>query len=411
MSPILRIGVYSLCVNLSLVGIKLTLSFLAGSLALRADAIHSLVDVFASIALIIGLLIAGRRSRSFPYGLYKVENLVSVIISILLFMTAYEIVREAISSDAGEGSYSGWVLAVVGGLILVPFFFSRYEIRQGRKFNSPSITADGTQFKADVLSSSVVFFALIAEGFGLPLDRIAAGLISMFVVKAGWDLLSNSMRVLLDASVDQSVITTVQSILRSEPTIVTVENVTGRNSGRYVFIEASITLRIDDLERAHDLSEQLSTEIKEHVPNVDRVSIHYEPHPKTEFRYGVPISKDRATIADHFGEAPYFAIIDIDTKHKSIVAQQIFENPLQKTTESRGIKVAEWLMESKPDIILTRENLHGKGPGYVFADYGVKNEMIETKSLQELTVMLTQPSSTFSSDEPQQDNKDHSTHK
>jgi len=75
-TPIVRIGIYSLVVNLILVAAKLTLSFVTGSLALRADAIHSAVDVFASIALIIGLVISGRKSKNFPYGLYKIENLV-----------------------------------------------------------------------------------------------------------------------------------------------------------------------------------------------------------------------------------------------------------------------------------------------------------------------------------------------
>jgi len=91
MDPVSRVAVLSLLVNLTLVGIKLTLSYFSGSLALRADAVHSLVDVFGSTALILGIFISGRKSKSFPYGLYKVENLVAVIISLLLFLTAYEI--------------------------------------------------------------------------------------------------------------------------------------------------------------------------------------------------------------------------------------------------------------------------------------------------------------------------------
>ena len=65
-APIVRVGVYSLIVNVVLVAGKLTLAFVTGSLALRADAVHSLVDVFASIALILGLVISGRKSRDFP---------------------------------------------------------------------------------------------------------------------------------------------------------------------------------------------------------------------------------------------------------------------------------------------------------------------------------------------------------
>jgi len=108
-APLLRVGIYSLLVNLLLVVAKLVLSIIAGSLALRADSIHSLVDVFGSIALILGIVISGRKSKRFPYGLYKVENVVSVIISLLLFLTAYEIVQEAITSETLPIAYSGWI--------------------------------------------------------------------------------------------------------------------------------------------------------------------------------------------------------------------------------------------------------------------------------------------------------------
>lgn len=174
---------YSLLVNLAVVGAKFVLSIVAGSLALRADAIHSLVDVFGSIALILGLIISGRKTKSFPYGLYKVENLVSVIIALLLFLAAYEIVREAITGETTAALYTRWVLGAVSALILVPLLFGRYEVGVGKTVNSPSIIADGSQFKADVLSSSVVFIALIGQHFGLPLDRIAAVVIAVLIVR------------------------------------------------------------------------------------------------------------------------------------------------------------------------------------------------------------------------------------
>ena len=79
---VMRVALYSLLFNLVLVGAKFMLSALTGSLALRADAVHTLVDVLASLALILGLKISERKSQSFPLGLYKVENLASIAISI-----------------------------------------------------------------------------------------------------------------------------------------------------------------------------------------------------------------------------------------------------------------------------------------------------------------------------------------
>ena len=175
---ITRMGIYSLLVNVVLVGIKLTLSLITGSLALRADAVHSLVDVFSSIALILGLIISSRKSKAFPYGLYKIENVVAVIISLLLFFTAYEIIMSAISGTEIVVTYKWWILLIVALIILIPFFFGRYERSVGKRFNSPSLMADGSQFKADVFASAVVFVALVGQRFNLPLDRIAAGIVA-----------------------------------------------------------------------------------------------------------------------------------------------------------------------------------------------------------------------------------------
>lgn len=387
-TPILRVGIYSLLVNLVLVGVKLAFSLIAGSLALRADAIHSLVDVFGSIALILGLVISGRKSKSFPYGLYKVENLASVVISLLLFFTAYEILRQAIVGEALAIQYSGWILGVVGVLILVPFFFGRYELSIGKRVNSPSLIADGSQFKADVLSSSIVFVALVGQRFGLPLDRIAAGVIALFIVRAGWGLLTNSMRVLLDASVDRGTLEQIRFLIEAEPEVSSVESVTGRNSGRYIFVEVSVTMRVSSLDRAHSVSEQIEKKVKNTLLNVDRVLIHYEPQSKTQLRYAVPLSDSKGEISQHFGESPYFALIDIDMKGRKVQRQEVVVNPHLGVDKGRGIKVAEFLLSHKPDIVVAKESLERKGPGYAFAEAGTETTQTKANTLGELTDQL-----------------------
>ena len=179
----LRVALYSLLFNLALVAAKLTLSALSGSLALRADAIHSTVDVMASLALILGVKISERKSESFPLGLYKVENLASIAISFLLFLTAYEIVLEAVRGEALPINYQGWVLYAVAAIIPLPYLFGSFQIKVGERTGSPSLIADGVQHKADVLTTSLVFLALIAQSVSLPLDRIAAAIIALAIIK------------------------------------------------------------------------------------------------------------------------------------------------------------------------------------------------------------------------------------
>jgi len=382
--PIVRIGIYSLAVNLILVAAKLSLSFITGTLALRADAIHSLVDVFASVALILGLVISGRKSKNFPYGLYKLENLVSAIISLLLFFTAYEILTEAIRGSTTARSYGFWVLVVMAILILIPLFFGRYELKAGRKYNSPSLIADGSQFRADVLGSSVVFLGLLGQLLGFPLDRIAAGIVALFIGYAAWGLLVSSMRVLLDASVSYEILDKVRSLIQAEPSVSAVQNLVGRNSGRFIFMEATITVRTSDLKKAHLMSQKIEQTIKNAVPNLDRVLIHYEPEAKPQQRYVITLSNREGQISEDFGKSTYFALVDIDSTQKMIVRQEIVANPHREVEKGRGIKVAEFLLAYKPDVLIARESLTHKGPGYAFNDAGTVIRQTEAKSLDEL---------------------------
>ena len=103
-----KVALFAIGVNLVLFGIKYLFGELSGSVALKAEAIHSLSDVIASSTVFVGLIIAKRKTRSFPYGLYKVENLVSVVVALAIFYAGYEIALEAIkgcllyTSDAAD---------------------------------------------------------------------------------------------------------------------------------------------------------------------------------------------------------------------------------------------------------------------------------------------------------------------
>ncbi len=360
---ILRVALFSLLVNAGLVSIKLAVSFLTGSLSIRADAVHSFIDIIGSAAVILGLVISGRKSRGFPYGLYKVENLVAILIAFLLFGTAYEVMHQAIFSPSEIHEFGVWVLAVAATLVLIPFLFGRYEVSVGKEFNSPSLVADGKNFRADVLSSAIVFLGLLGQFLRFPLDRIAAVLVAFFIIRAGWGILVDGMRVLLDASIDRESLDLIRATIEDDPAVVDVKKVMGRNSGRFVFVEAEITLRTASLERAHQISERIEQEIARKVPNVDHTVLHYEPRHAARLRYGIPLADATGPISTHFGEAPYFAIVDIDIVDGKVERSEVVANPHRQVAKGKGIAVAKYLVTFKPDVIATREDLAGKGPG------------------------------------------------
>jgi cation diffusion facilitator family transporter len=386
-----RVAWASIAVNIFLTLLNLAIAAASGSLAVAAEMVHNVVDLVASAAVLAGVKISERESCTFPYGLYKVENVVAVGVAILIFFTAYEIAKEALSAETRTATVNGWMLAGVALSAVIPLAFSVYEMRVGRELNSPSLMADAQEYRAHVFSSGVVLLALIGQMVGTPLDRYAALVIVVLIAKTGWELLADGMRVLLDASLDAETLDQVRAIIEAEPTVTEVRWVVGRNAGRYRFLEADLALRADDLEKAHAVSQRLERTIRDQVPHVERVLIHYEPQVRTHLRYAVPLADAGGTVSEHFGESPYFALVtvrladgeDLGEVGRAMEHQEMLANPHQAVEKAKGIRVAEWLVGFKVDIVLLREDVHGKGPAYVFADAGVETRLIQAATLAE----------------------------
>ena len=234
-----------------------------------------------------------------------------------------------------------------------------------------------------MLASTVVFFGLLGQYIQLPVDRVTAIIVAIFIVKAGWGILVSGMRVLLDASIDNQTLDTIRRTILHDPAVVEVVGISGRNSGRYVFVETDIILRVPDLERAHRISQRIEREVARAVPTVDRIIIHYEPQRHTtKIRYAIPLADHEGAISSHFGEAPYFAIVDFDQVSRKVERMEVVANPHQNVTKGKGIMVANILVTFKPDIVVTRESLAGKGPGYVFTDGGIETVQTDADDMR-----------------------------
>jgi cation diffusion facilitator family transporter len=379
-----KVAVISIGTNIALLGIKYLFARLSGSMALMADVIHSSSDVVAALTVFAGLKISKRKSKGFPYGLYKVENLVSLLISVVILFAGYEIVKEAILGGGDRqiqnipATIAG-VLAVIG----ITFGLGWYEIRVGRQINSPSIEADGHHVQTDMLSSVVVLISLVGGLFGFQMDRFAAGIMAIFIAHAGIKIFVDAIRVLLDASVDFETLDKAKGIILSEPAVREIKSLTGRNSGSYKFIEAEIVLNVRDLEKAHFISQRIEQKLKEEISHIDHVLIHYEPIRKESITCAVPLESLGGKVSPHFGEAPFFGIYTISSKTGELLRREIVGNPFLSEERGKGIMVAEMLIRRGVDVVVIGEPFHGKGPEYAFSDAGVEIQQVDAETAEE----------------------------
>jgi cation diffusion facilitator family transporter len=386
-----RWGWYSIGVNILLAAINAGLAVASGSLAVEAEMVHNLVDLLTAIAVLVGLKLSTRKTKDFPYGLYKLENIVTVVLAGMVFFTAYEIARDAFFAPARQATVGLWMLVGVVVALIIPLVFSHFELRVGQVANSPALIADAKEYRAHVFTTGVVFAALLAQWFDFPIDRIAALVIVVAIAKTGWDLLTDGMRVLLDASLSADTILEIREIITAEPAVSDLKWLTGRNAGRFRFVEAEIALRVRDLEKAEAVTRRIEAHIRQAVPYLERVLIHAEPMVRTHLRYAVPLADRAGTLSEHFGEAPYFALVVARLADRAITEQQMVVNPHLEEEKAKGIQVAEWLVAQKVDVILLKESLRGRGPTYVFGDAGVEIQKATATVLSEaITAALDQ---------------------
>ncbi|RJP71248.1 MAG: cation diffusion facilitator family transporter [Candidatus Abyssobacteria bacterium SURF_17] len=369
---------------------KAVLALLSGSLAITASVIDSATDSVASLAVYGGLRLSVRKSPRFPLGLYKIENMASVAIALFVFLSGYEIARHVLRGPTDYPDISlATILFLLAGTIAT-FVFGQYVLVVGKQTESPTLIAEGRHRRVDVLSSSVVLASVLLtylgfgiELFGITIDRIGAAVVLVFIVRAGWELLSDGMRVLLDASIDSETLDRIRKIIENEPAVTEVNSLIGRNAGRFRFIQATVGVRTDDLQKAYQISERLEANVRKQVPHVERVVIHYEPKPLEHLVVAVPLADDADTISHHFGEAPFFAIVHLRFSDKEIEKRELVKNPFVTLEKAKGIRVAEWLVEHKIDMLMAKEDMRHKGPSYVLADAGVKMEIVSVDRLNE----------------------------
>ena len=270
-------------------GVRFYLAFMSNSIGVRADAWHAIADLGAVLSALAAFYISSRKSERFPRGLYKIENLASLVIAGLIFWAGYKIIKEAFFHHGGH-HLQNIPIAIVGLSLtaLVVIYLAYHKIHAGRSTGSPSTIAAGYHSMVAVFASLVVIAGLFGSLFDKDLDNYAAGIATAFLVWAGIRIAVNSLKVLLEASLHRKDINQITDILNSAPGITGVVSVSGREAGRYKFIEIVIALRTRDLDHADYLCKKIRRRVMDEIKNTDRVDITYVPGSRSQLQIKTP---------------------------------------------------------------------------------------------------------------------------
>jgi cation diffusion facilitator family transporter len=385
-----KAALVSIVVTAFLVVIKYTIGILSGSIALIADAVHSFTDVISSIGVFIGLKISSRKpTETFPYGFYKAENIVSLFLALAIFYAGYEIVLTSVEKfEAGALTNVPAAISVALASLVLTLLLSSYKLKVGREMNSPSIIADGKHTRTDVYASAVVLLGIVGNYLGFySLDQMAGIVIAVFIFKSGYEILKDSIKVLLDASIDYESLHRIRELASEVRGVRKIHSLKARNSGKFIFVELEIETNLRDLERAHQLSGKIDEKIKSKLKNVDKVIIHIEPEEKEFIRYAVPCTENngmRSKVSMHFGEAEYFCIFDMKTEDRELTDMRFIKNPFIALEKRKGLKAAELLVSHNIDKLVTKESIAKKSAFYVMEDAYVDFDVTDADTIGEV---------------------------
>jgi cation diffusion facilitator family transporter len=284
----------SIASNSVLIAIKLAAGAITGSIAIITEALHSLIDLIASVIAFVSVRKADEPADAdHPYGHQKVESLAAAIEGMLILVGAAVIVYEATRRLAigAEVDELGIGIAVMGFSIVANLIVSGVLARQARSHDSPALEGDAAHLRADALTSAGVLVGLlIVEITGIvAFDSITALIVAAAIVVAGVRILRRSSGVLVDEALSGEEMDGIEAAIATARTVEVAgyHKLRGRRAGarRYVDLHVQFSSGTS-LERAHSLAHQMRAAIERALPRDAEVLIHVEPetsvHPDDE---------------------------------------------------------------------------------------------------------------------------------
>ncbi len=220
---IVRTSMTGIVTNVFLAAFKAAVGIISHSIAVTLDAVNNLSDALSSIITIAGTKLAGKRpDRNHPLGHGRAEYLSAMVVSgIVLYAgitSAVESVKKIIHPEKPD--YSMVSLIIIAVAVVVKILLGRYVKAQGEKVNSGSLVASGSDAMFDaVLSASVLASAILFKVSGISLEAWVGAVISGFIIKAGIEMMMETLDNILGFRADSEVTGRIKEILTEEPEV------------------------------------------------------------------------------------------------------------------------------------------------------------------------------------------------
>jgi cation diffusion facilitator family transporter len=280
----LRATFAGMAVNVVLSGTKLAAGIVGHSHALVADAVESFADIFSSLIVWRGLVVAAAPAdEDHPYGHGKAEPIASAIVAAMLLGAALWIVLTAFGEIMEpHRSPAPFTLIVLVVVVAVKESLFRFVSREGEAVDSSAVKTDAWHHRSDAITS-------VAAGIGISVsliggkgfeaaDDVAAIAAAGVIAWNGWHLLRPALSELMDAAPSREIVDQIRRIAGTTPGVDRVEKCIVRKVGYQYFVDMHVEVDPQmTVLRSHEIAHAVKDKIRDTMPSVNDVLVHIEP--------------------------------------------------------------------------------------------------------------------------------------
>ena len=292
MAPVTRFALGSIAVGIVVLAMKYGAWRVTGSVALYSDALESIINVVAAVAVLFVVRFSAKPAdENHNFGHYKAEYFSAVLEGILIGIAALSIFHEAylafFSPRAIAAPLEGILINAAASVLNA--LWCRVLIVQGRKHRSPALVADGRHLFSDVLSSGGVLIGIVLAtltGWWV-LDPLLAMAVGVSILWHGFQLVRDSIGGLMDASPARDVVDGIRTTINSHcGQALEVHDLRIRQAARATFIDFHMVVDGKmSVSAAHDICDTIEAALRRQTPGAI-ITIHVEPEHKAKNHEG-----------------------------------------------------------------------------------------------------------------------------
>jgi len=273
-------GWVSVVINTGLFVLKYMVGLSLGSVAMVADAWHTLSDTLTSIIVIFGFWIAARPAdKDHPFGHGRAEAISAVVIGTLLGVVGVSFLRESVVrlQHHQAASFSLFAVAVFSISVLLKEALARFSIWAGRRINAQSLIADGWHHRSDAIASALIVVGALAGQYFWWVDGVLGICVALLILYAAYDVLRGAAGPLLGQHVNPEIERLVRDIVtRTAPVTTDLHHIHFHTYGGHM--ETTLHLRLPStmhVDEAHHIADAIEKAIRleAHI----EATVHIEP--------------------------------------------------------------------------------------------------------------------------------------